>query len=77
MYGVPDYPDLDMNEVMTQADVDLMMAAAVENSTTASGSEGALNSSTPSSASPGQEPCAVVSMAIAALPSGARPVVPA
>lgn len=77
MYGVPDYPDLDMNEVMTQADVDLMMAAAVENSTTTSGSEGALNSSTPSSASPGQEPCAVVSMAIAALPSGARPVVPA
>jgi hypothetical protein len=77
MYGVPDYPDLDMDEVMTQADVDLMIAAA-ENSTNATpGSTQALNSSTPSSASSGMEPCAVVSMAIASLPSGARPIVPA
>jgi hypothetical protein len=76
MYGVPEYPDLDMNEVMTQADVDLMMAAA-ENSTTTSSSTEALNSANPSSASSGQDPCAVVSMAIAALPSGARPIVPA
>ncbi|KAH6873021.1 hypothetical protein BKA58DRAFT_313356 [Alternaria rosae] len=76
MYGVPEYPDLDMNEVMTQADVDLMMAAA-ENSTDTASSTKALSSSSPASASSGQEPCAVVSMAIAALPSGARPIVPA
>ncbi|KAI4634608.1 hypothetical protein J4E83_001927 [Alternaria metachromatica] len=76
MYGVPEYPDLDMNEVMTQADVDLMMAAA-ENSTVTASSTEASSSSSSASASSGQEPCAVVSMAIAALPSGARPIVPA
>ncbi|KAI4959566.1 hypothetical protein J4E86_003288 [Alternaria arbusti] len=76
MYGVPEYPDLDMNEVMTQADVDLMMAAA-ENGTASASSTEASSSSSPASASSGQEPCAVVSMAIAALPSGARPIVPA
>ncbi|KAI4665035.1 uncharacterized protein J4E79_003334 [Alternaria viburni] len=76
MYGVPEYPDLDMNEVMTQADVDLMMAAA-ENSTVIASSTEASSSSSSASASSGQEPCAVVSMAIAALPSGARPIVPA
>ncbi|KAF1828840.1 hypothetical protein BDW02DRAFT_593007 [Decorospora gaudefroyi] len=76
MYGVPDYPDLDMNEVMTQADVDLMMAAA-ESSTSASNTSQTNNSTTPSSASSGREPCAVVSSALAAMPSGARKVVPA
>ncbi|KAI4920359.1 uncharacterized protein J4E92_008578 [Alternaria infectoria] len=76
MYGVPEYPDLDMNEVMTQADVDLMMAAA-ENSTVTASSTETSSSSSSASASSGQEPCAVVSMAIAALPSGARPIVPA
>ncbi|KAI4922225.1 hypothetical protein J4E90_000653 [Alternaria incomplexa] len=65
-----------MNEVMTQADVDLMMAAA-ENGTASASSTEASSSSSPASASSGQEPCAVVSMAIAALPSGARPIVPA
>jgi hypothetical protein len=76
MYGVPDYPDLDMNEVMTQADVDLMMATA-ESSASTSNTTGTTNSTIPSSASSGQEPCAVVSSALAAMPSGARKVVPA
>jgi hypothetical protein len=75
MYGVPDYPDLDMNEVMTQADVDVMVAA-VDDPTTASTTAQSTNSTSPS-ATVGQEPCAVVSNVIAALPSGARPIVPA
>jgi hypothetical protein len=77
MYGVPDFPDLDMNEVMTQADIDLMMATSTENSTsTSNGTEG-LGSDIPSSATSGQEPCAVVSSALAAMPAGTRMVVPA
>jgi hypothetical protein len=76
MYGVPDYPDLDMNEVMTQADVELMVEAAASSITT-SNTTGPANSTIPSSASGGQEPCAVVSSALAAMPSGARKVVPA
>jgi hypothetical protein len=75
MYGVPDYPDLDMSEVMTQADVDVMLAAA-EDSTLATTTAQSTNATSPS-ATIGQEPCAVVSSAIAALPSGARPIVPA
>lgn len=75
MYGVPNYPELDMNEVMTQADVDEMVAAA-EDTTTASTTALSTNSTTPSGTI-GQEPCAVVSSAISALPSGARPVIPA
>jgi hypothetical protein len=75
MYGVPDYPDLDINEVMTQADVDLMVAA-VDDTTSASVTTQATNS-TSLSGTAGQEPCAVVRSVIAALPSGARPVVPA
>ncbi|KAL6709502.1 hypothetical protein ACN47E_001437 [Coniothyrium glycines] len=73
MYGVPDYPDLDMEEVMTQADIDLMMVAA-DNSTTITIT--ATNSTTPT-ASSGQAPCAVISSALAAMPAGARKIVPA
>jgi hypothetical protein len=76
MYGVPEFPDLDMAEVMTQADVDVMMAVG-ENSTTTESSVNTLSSTTSSLATSGQEPCAVVGQAIAALPSGARPVIPA
>lgn len=72
MYGVPDFPEIDMDELM--ADVD-MMIAAVEN-TTISITAQSSNSTTPSVAN-GQEPCAVVNSALAALPSGARKVVPA
>jgi hypothetical protein len=75
MYGVPDYPDLDMNEVMTEADVDLMVAAA-EDTTTASATAQSADSVS-SSATAGKEPCAVISSAVAAMPSGARPIVPA
>jgi hypothetical protein len=74
MYGVPDYPDLDMNEVMTQADVDVMVAAAENDSMIAATAQ---SSSAATSATSGQEPCAVISSALAALPSGARPIVPA
>lgn len=76
MYGVPEYPDLDINEVMTQADVDVIMAVN-ENSTTSTDSTDTLSSTVTALATPGQEPCAVLSQAIAALPSGARPIVPA
>ncbi|KAE8831204.1 hypothetical protein HRS9122_08794 [Pyrenophora teres f. teres] len=75
MYGVPDYAwDLDMDQVMTQADVDLMMTA--DATTDAASQVGGLNTTTPS-ASSGIEPCAVLSRALAAMPAGARPVVPA
>jgi hypothetical protein len=74
MYGVPDYPDLDMNEVMTQADVDLIMAATDSSTSTSNTST---KSTTPLSASSGQEPCEAVSSALAAMPAGARKVVPA
>jgi hypothetical protein len=74
MYGVPDYPDLDMNEVMTEADVDVMISAAEDTiaTTTAQSAD-----SVSSSATTDREPCAVISSAIAAMPSGARPIVPA
>jgi hypothetical protein len=75
MYGVPDYPDLDINEVMTQADVDVMVAA-VDDTISASITTQSTDSTSPSG-TVGQEPCAVVGSAIAALPSGARPIVPA
>ncbi|RMZ70259.1 peptidase S41 family [Pyrenophora seminiperda CCB06] len=64
-----------MDEVMTQADVDLIMTAA-DSITEAASPVGALNTTTPSSSS-GTEPCAVLSRTLAAMPSGARPVVPA
>ncbi|XP_014555003.1 hypothetical protein COCVIDRAFT_103559 [Bipolaris victoriae FI3] len=76
MYGVPEYPDLDMNEVMTQADVDIMMAVG-EISAASDSMVNTQSSTAPSSAASGQEPCAVVGKALAALPSGARPIVPA
>jgi hypothetical protein len=75
MYGVPDYPELDMNEVMTQADVDVMLAASDNDSTVATTAQSATSAA--SSGTAGQEPCAVISKALAALPSGARPIVPA
>lgn len=73
MYGVPDYPDLDMEEVMTQAGVELLSEVASSASSTAS------NATLPSNttASAGQEPCAAISSAIAAVPAGARKVIPA
>lgn len=73
MYGVPDYPDLDMEEVMTQAGADLISEAASNSTSTAA------NATLPSNttASPGQEPCAAISSAIAAAPVDARKVVPA
>ncbi|KAF2849332.1 hypothetical protein T440DRAFT_427004 [Plenodomus tracheiphilus IPT5] len=76
MYGVPDFPDLSMEEVMTQADIDLMMSDVADNSSTAIGTAQTPGSATAAS-SAGQEPCAVVSRALAAMPSGARKVVPA
>lgn len=75
MYGVPDYPELDMNEVMTQADVEVMLAAAESDSTVAATAQSATSAATSGTA--GQEPCAVISKALAALPSGSRPIVPA
>ena len=76
MYGVPRYPDMDMDQVMTQADVETMMALdASGNSSSQSG--GASNSAGPSSTPSGQEPCAVVERVIASLPAGSRPVIPA
>jgi hypothetical protein len=75
MYGVPDYPDLDMDGLMTQADVNDIIAAA-EDTTTASATALSTNSTSPS-ATTGQEPCAVISSAISKLPAGARPIVPA
>lgn len=75
MYGVPDFPDLSMDEVMTQADIDLMMSAASDTSTTVSIT--AQSNSTAPTTTSGQEPCAVLNKALAAIPSGARKVVPA
>lgn len=73
MYGVPDYPDLDMEEVMTQAGVELMSEAA---SNTASSSS-SVSLSSNSTTSTGGEPCAAINKAIAAAPPGSRKVVPA
>ncbi|KAJ8110887.1 hypothetical protein OPT61_g6385 [Boeremia exigua] len=71
MYGVPDYPDLDMEEVMTQAAVELVSDAASNSTSTTPG--------TPSNStgSAGGEPCGVISKAIAAAPAGSRTVVSA
>jgi hypothetical protein len=73
MYGVPDYPDLDMNEMMTEADVDQAAAEDAITATTTAQSADTVSSS----ATTGREPCAVISSAIAAMPSGGRPIVPA
>lgn len=73
MYGVPNAPDLDMNEVMTEGDVDVLLAAATESTTTATNITQSSNSTTSS----GQEPCAAISKMIAAAPVGARRVVSA
>ncbi|KAH9880018.1 hypothetical protein J1614_002043 [Plenodomus biglobosus] len=76
MYGVPDFPDLSMEEVMTQADIDLMMSDTIDNGSTIQTT--AQTPGTPTATVlPGQEPCAVVSRALAAMPSDARKVVPA
>jgi hypothetical protein len=76
MYGVPDYPDLDMAEMMTQADIESMVAGAAGDSSTGSTTVSSTNSTIPSTTA-GQEPCAMVSSAIAAVPSGSRKVIPA
>ncbi|KZM22602.1 uncharacterized protein EKO05_0009561 [Ascochyta rabiei] len=73
MYGVPDYPDLDMEEVMTQAGAELLSEAA--SSATSTASNATLSSNTTASA--GKEPCAAIGNAIAAAPPGARKVVSA
>ncbi|KAL1595533.1 hypothetical protein SLS59_008170 [Nothophoma quercina] len=72
-YGVPDFPDMVMEEVMTQAGVELLSEAASNATSTAS------NATLPSNttASTSGEPCAAISSAIAAAPPGARKVVPA
>lgn len=61
---------------MTQADVDTIMAVN-ENSTVSVDSTDTLSPTVSSLATSGQEPCAVLSQAIAAMPSGARSIVPA
>ncbi|KAH7378817.1 hypothetical protein BKA66DRAFT_420772 [Pyrenochaeta sp. MPI-SDFR-AT-0127] len=71
MYGVPDFPEIDMDELMAEVDV---VMAAVESNTVSIIAQS--SNSTPS-ATRGQEPCAIVNSALAALPSGARKVVPA
>ncbi|CBX98256.1 hypothetical protein LEMA_P096650.1 [Plenodomus lingam JN3] len=76
MYGVPDFPDLSMEEVMTQADIDVLMSDAADNGSTSQTTAQAPGSST-ATVSAGQEPCAVVSRALAAMPSEARKVIPA
>ncbi|KAI8939568.1 hypothetical protein NX059_003332 [Plenodomus lindquistii] len=65
-----------MEEVMTQADIDSMMSDVTE---TGSTNQAAAQKPGPSAtaASAGQEPCAVVNRALAAMPSGARKVIPA
>ena len=73
MYGVPDYPDLDMEEVMTQAGVDLISEAASSAASSTSSSSLSSNSTT----STGGEPCAAINSAIAAAPPGSRKVVTA
>ena len=72
-YGVPDFPDMVMEEVMTEAGVELLSEAASNATSTAS------NATLPSNttASTSGEPCAAISSAIAAAPPGARKVVPA
>ncbi|KAH6637724.1 hypothetical protein C7974DRAFT_355539 [Boeremia exigua] len=74
MYGVPDFPDLDMQEVMTQAAVDLVTdgAEATTNSTSTAPGGSASNST-----SSGGEPCAAINRAISAAPPGSRKVVSA
>lgn len=78
MYGVPDYPDMDIKEleVMPQADMDLVNTATDDRITAAASVQSA-NSNTNASAPAGQEPCAVISRALATLQPGTRPIVPA
>jgi hypothetical protein len=74
MYGVPDYPDLGLDEIMTDADVDTILAPVEDViPTSATQSDKVLVSAV----ADGREPCAVISSAIAAMPSGSRPIVPA
>ncbi|KAH5629014.1 hypothetical protein HBI23_226470 [Parastagonospora nodorum] len=75
MYGVPDFPDLDMNEMMTEADIDTMVSAAENDSTVAATAQSSTSAAT--SATSSREPCAVISSAMAAMPAGARTVIPA
>jgi hypothetical protein len=74
LYGVPrGGPDIDINELAT-SDV----VVALENGTQASNTTQAPNPRPTAPSTPGlAEPCAVVSSAVMALPSGSRKVVPA
>ncbi|KAJ4412745.1 hypothetical protein N0V91_000507 [Didymella pomorum] len=75
MYGVPDFPDLDMEEVITQAGIEVLSeASGAASNTTSTSPNAALPSNSTTSAG---EPCAAISSAIAAAPPGARKVVPA
>lgn len=75
LYGVPKAPGLDINEVAVAGAV----AAAGENTTSSSNTTTPRPSPAPTAPStPGlAEPCAIISSAIQALPSGSRKVVPA
>ncbi|KAF2026793.1 peptidase S41 family protein [Setomelanomma holmii] len=64
-----------MDEVMNQADVELL-ATAAEGGAVASTTAQSSNSPSPASSN-GQEPCSIINRAMAALPAGARPIVPA
>jgi len=75
MYGVPDFPDIDVNEMMTEADIDTMVSAAENDSTAAAIAQASTSAAT--SATSAREPCAVISSAMAAMPAGARTVIPA
>ncbi|KAF2685623.1 peptidase S41 family protein [Lentithecium fluviatile CBS 122367] len=78
LYGVPrGGPDIDINEV---ADTDVLVDTAADNTTIPSNTTQApsISAAPTAPSTPGlAEPCAVVSSAVSALPSGTRKVVPA
>ena len=78
MYGVPDFPDLDMEEVMTQAGIEVLSEASEAAEAASNTTSTSPNATLPSnSTTSGGEPCAAISSAIAAAPAGARKVIPA
>ncbi|KAF2178016.1 hypothetical protein K469DRAFT_742262 [Zopfia rhizophila CBS 207.26] len=74
LYGVPKFPDTEVNQVAAIVD-----ATAADNTTSTNSAQSPPPSAAPvAPATPGlAEPCAVVSSAIAAIPSGSRKIVPA
>lgn len=73
--GIPEFPDLSMEEIMNVGDFDFA-GPALEETISASASTKATD---PTSSASGaiQEPCAAISQMIAASPAGSRPIVPA